>query len=225
MELLNNPWIIGIGTSVLSGIIVFFITKKFISRKEDREYRQRVKTANNAILYAFRPLIVNKKLPSKHIIDSIFSSISKEHHVDLKDIYRIDNLSNDLVSEIMSNAFLSTEQKLEFCELLKSLKTEYSKNIQDTSDNRGISNKRPEVYSYLSGMMALMSVVITLTFVFKEYLYYENTSFTTKFADFLEAGLIAVFIPLLVLIIMDIFRKYIRIRKYGFSDKTGNKDK
>ena len=47
MGLLNNPWFIGIGTSIISGLLVYVITRKFLANKENKEYNQRIKTANN----------------------------------------------------------------------------------------------------------------------------------------------------------------------------------
>jgi len=60
MGWLNNQWVIGIGTSIISGFLVFFFTRKFFTEKQNREYDQKIRTANNEILYAVRPLIVEK---------------------------------------------------------------------------------------------------------------------------------------------------------------------
>ena len=37
-DLIANPWIVGIGGGVISSLIVFFITKFFLSKKENKEY-------------------------------------------------------------------------------------------------------------------------------------------------------------------------------------------
>lgn len=36
-DLIANPWIVGIGGGVISSLIVFFITKFFLSKKENKE--------------------------------------------------------------------------------------------------------------------------------------------------------------------------------------------
>lgn len=63
MDILNNPWVTGIGGGIISSLIVFFVTKYLFSKKENREYLQKIKTANNEILYSIRPLVIEKKLP------------------------------------------------------------------------------------------------------------------------------------------------------------------
>ena len=64
MGWINNQWVIGIGTSVISGFLVFLFTKRFFTDKQKREYDQKVKTTNNEILYAIRPFIVEKTKPN-----------------------------------------------------------------------------------------------------------------------------------------------------------------
>lgn len=54
-DLIANPWIVGIGGGVISSLIVFFITKFFLSKKENKEYEQKVRLATNEVVYAVRP--------------------------------------------------------------------------------------------------------------------------------------------------------------------------
>jgi len=46
-QFLNNPWTIGIGGGVFSGLLVTLITRYLFSRKENREYLQKIVTANH----------------------------------------------------------------------------------------------------------------------------------------------------------------------------------
>ena len=64
MEFLSNPWVLGIGGGVLSGLLVTLITRYFFSKRENREYLQKIATANNEIIYAIRPAIAEKLMPS-----------------------------------------------------------------------------------------------------------------------------------------------------------------
>ena len=52
MNFLYNPWFIGIGGGIVSSLIVFFVTRAISNRKGNKEYLQRIKTANNEILYS-----------------------------------------------------------------------------------------------------------------------------------------------------------------------------
>ena len=55
MELFNNPWFVGIGGGILSGLIVAYISRLIFSRRDNREYAQKVSQANHEVLYAVRP--------------------------------------------------------------------------------------------------------------------------------------------------------------------------
>ena len=64
MVFFSNPWVIGIGGGVLSGLLVTLITRYLFSKRERREYLQKVATANNEIIYTIRPAIAEKTIPS-----------------------------------------------------------------------------------------------------------------------------------------------------------------
>lgn len=167
MNFLNNQWLIGIGTSIISGIIVFFITKKFFSTKENKEYSQKVKTANNEILYAIRPLVVQKKIPQIDIINSLILSISNKYNVVVGDLYKITSLINDLINEVMSNAFLSSEQKLELCNLLQGMKQTEKKDADNENIIDHKADSKAASTTYLSLIVSIMaSMMALMVFVF-----------------------------------------------------------
>jgi hypothetical protein len=119
----SNPWVV----SFVTGLLVFFVTKFFENKSKKKEYFQRIEMANNEIMHSIKSLIVEKKVPSKEIFFAIKISETKKHGLKEVDLYNEFSLSNDLISEIMANSFLSSTQKLEFCNLLKSFKTEKKK--------------------------------------------------------------------------------------------------
>jgi len=163
-EILNNPWVTGIGGGIISSLIVFFVTRYAFSRKEKKEYNQKLETANNEILYAIRPLVIEKKIPSSDIFQSIILSTAKKYGTNPDDLYSEFSISNDLINEIMSNSFLSSDQKLELCELLNTMKkprgnSDKSKEIKIiyVKDKDNISSK------YNSILLAMVSFATVLT--------------------------------------------------------------
>ena len=121
VEFLSNPWFIGIGGGILSGLVVTFITRYLFSRRDNREYAQRIVTANQEILYAVRPGISEGVIPSQDIISSLVNATASKYRLDPKDLYDLNNLADVLIKEVMDSSFLSAASKMEFCEKLGTL--------------------------------------------------------------------------------------------------------
>ena len=123
-DLIANPWIVGIGGGVISSLIVFFITKFFLSKKENKEYEQKVRLATNEVVYAVRPLVIDKAIPANDVLAALRSAIAVKYGVKVSDVIGIKQLVSILVLEILSNSFLNSSQKNEYCNLLMTMKDE-----------------------------------------------------------------------------------------------------
>lgn len=215
MEFTNNPWVTGIGGGIISSLIVFFVTKYLFSKKENKEYLQKVKTANNEILYSIRPLVIEKRLPTTEIISAIQSSIAKKYGVKQNDLYNELSLYDDLVFEIMANSFLSSEQKLEFCSLLNQLKS--NKSEKENVKIVYIQDRNKESSKYISMLLAISSFTMVLTttlFITKEMESYKFNFFENNFSLIL----IATFIPIFTIVSTSLYG--ILYKKHIKSDKT-----
>lgn len=202
MDILNNPWVTGIGGGIISSLIVFFVTKYLFSKKENREYLQKIKTANNEILYSIRPLVIEKKLPTAEVMSAIRLSIAKKYGIKQEDLYNDFSLYNDLVTEIMGNSFLSSEQKLEFCELLKQMKSK--QNVKEKVELVYIQEKNSVSSKYSSMLLALSSFTMVLTttlYITKE----VETHAFDLFKENISLVLVATFVPILAMMITSLY--------------------
>lgn len=118
-----NPWFIGFTASLISGIIVFFITNFLVSKKEKKLYKQKIGPVNFEILQTIRPLIINQERFNNDIFDSIISSLANKHNVATKDLYSLDELCNDVITDIIQTPFLTAEQKDAYSSNLLAIKT------------------------------------------------------------------------------------------------------
>ena len=121
-QILDNNWIITIAGGVISSLITYFITKYFSSKQKKKEYLQKLEISNNEILHLIRPLIIEKKIPSQKILSAVRISTARKYGVKQEDLYDEISISNALINEILANSFLSSEQKIHFCDLLASIK-------------------------------------------------------------------------------------------------------
>lgn len=222
MDILNNPWVTGIGGGIISSLIVFFVTKYLFSKKENKEYQQKIKTANNEILYSIRPLVIEKKLPTEDIISAIKISIAKKYGIKQDDLYTDFSLYNDLVMEIMENSFLSSEQKLEFFELLKKMRNE--QNSKEKIEVVYIQEKNNTNSKYSSMLLALSSftmVLITTLYITKEI---ENYNINI-IEENISLLLLATLVPILAMTITSLYgivKKNIKQTKVENNDNHDN---
>lgn len=206
-DILNNPWVTGIGGGIISSLIVFFVTKYFFSKREKREYLQKLETANNEILYSIRPLIIEQKIPTKEILLAVRISTAKKYGVKQEDLYNEFSLSNDLISEIMANSFLSSDQKIEFCNLLHSMKDlNKGESTQKEIEFIYINEKDNISSKYSSILLAITTFAMVLTMtLFITNRASENDEFSLL-KDKLPLLLIVTLIPIIAMILLYVLR-------------------
>jgi len=160
MEILNNPWVIGIGGGILSGLVVTLVTRNLFSRRDNREYAQRTVTARQEILYAVRPGISEGVIPSRDVVRALTAATASKYSVDPEDLYSVNTLVDVLVKEIMDTSFLSASVKAEFCMKLRDLRRTEPIDIQLTEQGDAAPRSTPELAEYRRRMVRMMSAVL-----------------------------------------------------------------
>jgi hypothetical protein len=122
MIYLQNSTVIAAIFGIMLSLIVFLVTRHFFSKDGKTDYLKKIEVANNEMLYSIRPLLVEKKVPSKEILMAVRFSTAKKYGVEQNDLYDEFSLTSDLINETIANSFLTSDQKLEFCILLQSIK-------------------------------------------------------------------------------------------------------
>ncbi|MVT09861.1 hypothetical protein [Chitinophaga tropicalis] len=107
---------------LMMALIVFLFTRYYFSRSGKTDYLKKIEVANNEMLYSIRPLLVEKKVPSKEILMAVTFSTAKKYGVEQNDLYDEFSLTSDLINETIANSFLTSDEKLEFCSLLQAIK-------------------------------------------------------------------------------------------------------
>lgn len=204
MNILNNPWVIGIGGGVISSLIVFFVTQYISRKKGKREYLQKIKMANNDILYFIRPLIIERKIPTLEIISAIKFSIAKKYGIKEADLYSEVSLYNDLVTEIMANSFLSSEQKLDFCDLLKQIKEKAL--YKENSELATLMGKNIFSSKLISILFASISFTMVLTTTL--FMAAESDMYTLESNESINFILlcVATIIPILMMLVTTVYK-------------------
>ncbi|MCY3541989.1 MAG: hypothetical protein OXH31_08825, partial [Gammaproteobacteria bacterium] len=160
MEWLNDPWVVGIGGGILSGILVSFISRKFFSRRDRREYNQKLQSANREIIYALRPGIAEGHVPGRRTVQSLINSTARKYAIDESDLYDPIQIGEELTKEIMDSSFISANTKQEYCKQLDSLAPISPPEVREEASEISELKPRTDLAEYRSRMVWMMSMMI-----------------------------------------------------------------
>ena len=158
---MNNPWVVGIVGGILSGLLVTFVTRKLLSRKDRGEHVQKLRTANREIVYALRPGISEGHVPDRRVVESLINATARRYAVDKSELHDPVEIGEELAKEIMDSSFISAKVKQEYFDQLKSLTMTPSDEVSEISDVERIRiGVRTGTAEYRSRTVAMASVVI-----------------------------------------------------------------
>src|SRR6478752_1387093 len=89
MEWWSNPWIVGIGTAIISGVVVNLISRALWSRRDNSELRQKIDSANNEIIYALRPSVAEGAMPSKEILMALINATARKYSLKTQNLMTV----------------------------------------------------------------------------------------------------------------------------------------
>lgn len=166
MSFFSNPWVIGIGGGILSGVAVTWLSRILFSQKNNKEYLQKVISADQDVVYSLRPLISESTFPSIGILNSLISATSKKYKIDQKDMLSASEFLDQLIKEVMDSSFIPNDKKSEYCTHLISIKSETTVHrIVENSELNIVSKYREESSKTLSSTIGLMVTIMTMVAV------------------------------------------------------------
>lgn len=173
MDMINNPWVVGIGGGILSGLLVTFVSRKVFSKRDRREYNQKRLSANREIIYALRPGISEGHMPGPHVVEALISATSRKYGADIHDLFDAAQIGEELTKEIMDSSFISASTKNDYCIQLESLTPKpalageaglLSSRVNARSEAR-VEEYRSQMISRMSLTLGLMTAIMTVTAV------------------------------------------------------------
>ncbi|HHG3188176.1 hypothetical protein [Vibrio parahaemolyticus] len=169
MELLNNEWVVGIGGGILSGLIVTLITRYLFSRKDNKEYAQKVASVNREVVYALRPGISEGHIPEVAVLDSLINATARKYRVESPDVYQPKQIAEELIKEIMDSSFISSETKQKYCSSLSHLViSDTSSNAKDLERLEIVSDLRRKQTEWMSLILGVITGILTAATAFEK---------------------------------------------------------
>lgn len=231
MEILNNPWVIGIGGGVLSGLLVTLVTRYLFSKRDNREYTQKVVTANQEILYAVRPGISEGVIPATDVLKSLISATALKYGVDAQDLHSTTSFADALVKEVMDSSFLAASAKAEFCQKLNQLRPQ--PDLMQASPNRErelnrditrLSEYRQRMISRMSIMLGAMAATMTIVFALSRLLGGSRLELRSKDVFLLVPTVTVILVVTVTTYAMWMFRLIDRKRSDKRTSQSANLD-
>ena len=197
---LNNTWVVGILGGVLSGFIVNYLSRIFLSKRENREYLQKVFSANREVIYSIRPGISEGVIPKPETVEALIVATARKYAVSRNDVFGPSEIAQELTKEVMDSSFISSQVKQEYCERLLAVVPKL--NIEapppeqpSPIELRIVSQERHQrtvermslVMGVFTGLMSGVFALLTLT---------KESSIFSRLSETFERT--SVFLPLLV---------------------------
>ncbi|MEN7430589.1 hypothetical protein VA599_07505 [Chromobacterium sp. TRC.1.1.SA] len=199
----NNTWVVGILGGVFSGFIVNYLSRIFLSKRENREYLQKVFSANREVIYSIRPGISEGVIPKPETVEALIVATARKYTVSRNDVFGPSEIAQELTKEVMDSSFISSQIKQEYCERLLTvvpkrttdpLTPDQLNPIELRIVTQGRRERTVERMGVVMGVFtALMSTVFTILTFTK-----ESTIFS-RLSDTFERT--SVFLPLFVAVI------------------------
>ncbi len=214
MAFLQNAWFVGITTGIISGIIVFFLTKLIMDKKGRTEYYKQVHNANLSLINVLKPYITDKGLPEKGVFKALIASTARSFQVAENDMYTIEKYCEELIREIMSDVYVSNDKKQEYATMLveykKALAVEYvitEATVENVARKEYVLTNKGKLF--VSAYVAIISAMLAMITVTSTFLYEKqgenswlNDNFSIIWLPF--AIIIAVALTLVISIWIEI---------------------
>ena len=198
MDVLNNPWVVGIVGGLLSGLAVTFISRYLFAKKGDREYLRKVDQVNQEVVYALRPGISEGHMPNEEVLDSLINSTARKYRVNRDDVFRPKQIAEELIKEIMDSSFISSETKTQYCELLAHLVSTQTPSADIDAIQLEVkaaeSEYRSRVASRMSAVLGMTVAMFTMLTMFFQF--FDKSPFGSPLSDIFKT-----FIPVFTAVV------------------------
>ena len=118
MSFFSSPWFVGIATGLVSGVITVLIVRGILPGEINKQYLARVNQANDEMIYALRLIISEQSLPARNVLMALISATAIKHNIKAEDMYTINSIINILIKEVMDTNFISSADKVHYCNVL-----------------------------------------------------------------------------------------------------------
>lgn len=174
-NIISNNWVISIITGIISGFLVNIVSNTIMKKRGREDYFRKVSEANKSVIISLKPYISEKGLPDVDIFKAIIASTARTFSIKDTDMYTVAIYCEELIHEIISDVYVSSDKKKEYTEslieyknrlLMQDEQPDYDSNSVINSDN---NEYRRKFAVYISILVAMFTMIISLMTLTEEY--------------------------------------------------------
>lgn len=198
---LQNQWVVGIGAGIVSSLAVFFLTKIFFDGQNKRDLDRKVGLANSEIVLAVRHGIPENTTPTFPVLKALISATARKHGLSVSDVYGHQEVSEDLIKEVMDSSFISADTKTAYCARLVELISN-----KDMLAEKYILEKSSDNSNFFSGALSVVAGLFAASVATSGAI--QDIGFSGRFVEIegiLTASIFATFIVFLAILVTYLF--------------------
>ncbi len=109
-KIINNQWIINIGTGIAVYIVTTIISKMIFNKATNKEKQKQINSANNEIIRILKPYVVENDILNKMIISSIIESIARKFEVSTNELLNVKEICEELIRGILESSYVDSKK-------------------------------------------------------------------------------------------------------------------
>jgi hypothetical protein len=236
LQWFNNAWFVGIFGGIVSGLLVNYLSRFFLSKKENREYLQKLFSANREVIYSIRPCIPEGTVPSPATVEALIEATARKYEVRSADMYGPTEIAQELTKEVMDSSFISSQIKQDYCtkllaivaKPLKGTEPPQGSELTPSSEDRILAHKGMDrAANWMSAVLGVSTGLMSLVFALLTFTGKDSNVLPTLYETLNKTG---VLIPLLVSLItmglgfaaLPIMKDIMKMRVNRFQDGDKN---
>lgn len=211
-ELLQNQWVVAIGSSVISGVIVFLVTEKFFKHSQNKENAKKIENANLEIISILTRCIVDGDLLKPEVAIAVQKSSCRRYGINENEVFSLEEIGEELLNDILKTPYISVKQKEEYAEKMIRYKLEV-KSVKLDKTEKSSTHKENNDYKEYSALIGIITSIIPLIAMFIILGNYNITNYE------IFLSIISMELIILLIIISFIYKKMLEKRRKKYREQ------
>jgi hypothetical protein len=189
-----DPYLLAIVGGLVAFAIVWLIARLLIHYRGRYKNYLIIEKANDELLGVIIPLVIDKRLPRKSIIDTFRISIAKKYGINPDDLLPNSQISHEIINQTMVSLLLRNDQKIDLCDSAQRLETfgELEQSCSCATRENPVMNGLSLIIGVLAGAQVIITTILVSC---------KDPGFASDFRNFIILMVISIVLPILLILL------------------------